>query len=317
MYSRKFSVAAIAAIVMAAGAGSAYAQVDQGELVGAVRDATGAVIPESAKVTATNVDTRVNYTAVTTGAGEYRIPNLPNGNYDVTTTVPGFAPNTLKGVGITANNVQTQDFTLGTAGQSTTVEVQSQAAVAIDTTTAQISSTFSQKEARDLPSATVRARRPQPRCLRPAQSARAASAPAPALRSAVSVHATTILKSTVSTTTARVSPAPKLNVPNDAVGQFVLLENVYSAQYGHSTGGQFDTIITTGTNSVHGGVYEYFQNRNLNAVGTNLQGTRRTWPAAWLPTSSRALTSTGTAARWADPSSRSVFSPLPITSARA
>ena len=76
------------------------------------------------------------------------------GEYDVTTIVPGFAPNVLKGVGIAANNVQTQDFTLGAAGQAT-VEVESQAAVAIDTTTAQISTTFSQLEARDLPTSTV------------------------------------------------------------------------------------------------------------------------------------------------------------------
>ena len=59
---------------------------------------------------------------------------------------------------------------------------------------------------------------------------------------------------------------PLLYVPNDAVSEFVLLQNVYSAQYGHSTGGQFNSLIVSGTNHFHGRAYEYFQNRNLNAV---------------------------------------------------
>ncbi len=262
---RKYAISAVSAFVLAAAAGSAYAQVDLGTLVGAVRDATGAVVPNAA-VTATNVETKVVYTVKTTGAGEYRIPNLPNGNYDVTTIVPGFAPNTLKGVGITANNVQTQDFTLGTAGQATTVEVQSQASVAIDTTTTQLAETFSLQEVRDLPSATT------------GLGVLNLSLEAPGTASSGGVGAGS--GPTISGQRPRNNnfeidgidnnskgvTGPELFVPNDAVGQFVLLENIYSAQYGHSTGGQFNTILKTGTNSVHGGVYEYFQNRNLDAV---------------------------------------------------
>ncbi len=63
---------------------------------------------------------------------------------------------------------------------------------------------------------------------------------------------------------------PLLFVPNDAIQEFTSLQNVYGAQYGHSTGGQFNSLIVSGTNSVHGKVYEFMQNRNLNAV-SNLQ----------------------------------------------
>ena len=44
------------------------------------------------------------------------------------------------------------------------------------------------------------------------------------------------------------------------------MNNQYNSEFGHSTGGQFNTIVKSGTNAVHGALYEYFQNRNLNAV---------------------------------------------------
>ena len=44
------------------------------------------------------------------------------------------------------------------------------------------------------------------------------------------------------------------------------MQNQYSAEFGNGTGGQFNTVIRGGTNSIHGPLYEYFQNRNLNAV---------------------------------------------------
>ncbi|MBI3644889.1 MAG: TonB-dependent receptor [Acidobacteriales bacterium] len=69
---------------------------------------------------------------------------------------------------------------------------------------------------------------------------------------------------------------PLTYVPNDAVANFSILQNQYSPEFGHSTGGQFNTVIMSGTNSFHGRLYEYFQNRNLNAVDTSLanQGIR-------------------------------------------
>ena len=45
-----------------------------------------------------------------------------------------------------------------------------------------------------------------------------------------------------------------------------MLQNQYSAEFGHSSGGQFNQTIKSGTNQFHGRAYEYFQNRNLNAT---------------------------------------------------
>src|SRR5204863_412944 len=57
-----------------------------------------------------------------------------------------------------------------------------------------------------------------------------------------------------------------ISVPNDAVENFTLLANQFNTEFGHSSGGQFNTTIKSGSNAFHGSLYEYFRNRNLNAV---------------------------------------------------
>ena len=56
----------------------------------------------------------------------------------------------------------------------------------------------------------------------------------------------------------------------ESVGEFNLLTNQFSAEYGHSAGGQFNTITKSGTNDWHGDAWEYNNNRNYNAYD-NLQ----------------------------------------------
>ena len=58
-----------------------------------------------------------------------------------------------------------------------------------------------------------------------------------------------------------------VNVPNDAVSEFSVLQNQFSPDFGHSSGGQFNQVVKSGTNEFHGALrYEYFNNRNLDAA---------------------------------------------------
>jgi hypothetical protein len=68
---------------------------------------------------------------------------------------------------------------------------------------------------------------------------------------------------------------PVVYIPNESTSEFTLLQNQFAPEYGHSSGGQFNLIVRGGTNAFHGQIYEYFQNRNLNAVDQLLanQGT--------------------------------------------
>src|SRR5262249_3849532 len=66
----------------------------------------------------------------------------------------------------------------------------------------------------------------------------------------------------------KVVTGPEVYVTPEAVAEFSLLQNQFSAEYAHSTGGQFITVTKSGTNDFHGTAYEFLQNRRLNALDT-------------------------------------------------
>ena len=59
---------------------------------------------------------------------------------------------------------------------------------------------------------------------------------------------------------------PLVTVPNDAVAEFTFLKNQFCSDFGHSSGGQFNQVVKSGTNDFHGSAYEYLFNRNLDAA---------------------------------------------------
>ena len=264
MSVRKLLFAAVLIVLFLAGAGFGHAQTTNGALVGVIRDASGAVVPNST-VNATNEATGVVYTGKSTDSGGYRISNLPEGTYDLRTAVTGFVPSVLKGVAVAATSVETQDITLSVGATATTVEVTTEANVSIDTTTAQIGTTFSTKETQDLPSATIGLGVLNLSLLTPGVTSSGGLGAGPASIAGQRPRNNNFTIDGIDDNNKSVT-GPLLTVPNDAVSEFVLLQNVYSAQYGHSTGGQFNSLIVSGTNHIHGRLYEYFKNRNLNAV---------------------------------------------------
>ncbi len=60
-------------------------------------------------------------------------------------------------------------------------------------------------------------------------------------------------------------PAPLVYVCNEAIGEFTLLQNQFAPEFGGGSGGIFNAIVKSGTNEIHGSIYEYLQNRDLNA----------------------------------------------------
>ena len=62
------------------------------------------------------------------------------------------------------------------------------------------------------------------------------------------------------------NPAPLVYVSNEAVAEFTLLQNQFAPEFGGGSGGIFNAVVKSGTNTIHGSIYEYLQNRNLNAV---------------------------------------------------
>ena len=239
------------------------AQATSGDLVGTVTDASGAVVP-NATVEATNNATGVKSTTVSNGNGEYRFSNLLAGSYNLSVSGNGLT-GAKKNITVELNKTATANVSTGAATTSTTVEVSDQA-TAIDTTTAQIQNTFEIKQTQDLPTAAVGLGVLNLSLLNAgvASSGGIGAGTGPSI-SGQRPRNNNFTVEGVDNNSKSVT-GPLLVVPNDAVQNFTVLQNQFTPEFGHSSGGQFNEVILSGTNKFHGRVYEYFQNRNLNAV---------------------------------------------------
>jgi hypothetical protein len=244
------------------------AQTTSGALVGTVFDSSGAGIP-GASVEATNVETNVTTSVKTNDRGDYRIGNLLVGRYNLTATAPGFVAAKLANIELQLNATQTANLTLAVGQVATTLEV-SEAAVSIDTTTAQLQSTFDSRQIVNMPIiensglGLFGALQLSLLSSGVASSGGVGQGTGPSVGGQRPMNNNFTIEGVDNNNKAITGPL--VYVPTEATAEFTLLQNQFAPEYGHSTGGQFNTIIKSGSNSVHGSLYEYFQNRNLNAV---------------------------------------------------
>jgi hypothetical protein len=255
-------VLALTAVISLCAVG-AFGQAIDGAIVGTVTDSSGAALV-GADVTATNVATNVTAASKSSSSGEYRFEHLPVGIYRISVKVTGFK-STAEQVAVELNKTSTRNISLSPGAASETVEV-SGTPPAIDTTTSQLSTTYEEKILKDLPSATVGTGVLNASLLQAgvASSGGLGAGSGPSVggqrprENNFTIEGTDNNDKTVT--------GPLVYIPNDAVANFTVIQNQFSPEFGHSAGGQFNQVITSGTNSIHGGVYEYFRNRNLNAI---------------------------------------------------
>jgi hypothetical protein len=120
-------------LVLLLGAAIAQAQTFRGGINGTVTDSTGAVAP-GAKVVATDDETGIVHTTVSSSAGDFTFSDLPLGHYTIVVTAPGFATETVKAIPVSAGSIYTAPVRLSVAGSTAVVSV-SASALALDTTT--------------------------------------------------------------------------------------------------------------------------------------------------------------------------------------
>jgi len=260
--------------LIALSTGLAYGQAISGSLVGTVIDSSSAVV-NGATVEATNVGTGSAVMVRTTGTGGYRFENLPVGTYRISVKAAGFK-SVLQQVDIVLNQTGTLNVTLTPGAASETIEVSGVAAT-IDTTSAQISSSYNEQFSKDLgitSAGGTGAGVLNLSLLSPGvtQSSSLGLGTGPSVGGQRPRNNNFTVEG-VDNNNKSVTGA-LIAVPNDAVENFTLLSNQFNSEFGHSSGGQFNTTIKSGTNTFHGSLYEYFRNRNLNAVDNfySLQG---------------------------------------------
>ena len=241
-----------------------FGQAISGDLLGSVQDPTGAGVP-NANVETTNEATNLKSSAKTNSNGEYRFTNLPPGSYTLTGSAAGFSTASLKDVAITVGKVATVNLTLQVGQVSQSVDV-AEAAATIDTTTATITGTFNARDVRDLPVSSIGFGVLNLALVSAGVGSNgglgAGDGPSVGGQRPRNNNFTIegVDNNNKSTT------GPLITVPNDATGEFTVMQNQFGAEFGHSSGGQFNVTVKSGTNALHGTLYEYFQNRNLNAI---------------------------------------------------
>ena len=129
---------------------AARAQYEDGSLIGSIHDATGAAVGNAA-VTVTNISTGIVLKVATNGSGEYEVPSLRVGIYNIEATAPGFAPAEAKEITVSVGGRQHIDLTLNVGQASaTTVEVTG-VALQLETETSQRGQTVTEYQSEALP----------------------------------------------------------------------------------------------------------------------------------------------------------------------
>ncbi len=246
--------------------GIIHAQAISGDVTGTVLDSSGAAIP-GATVTAVNDATGVKTTALSNDNGVYRFTNLLIGTYTITASASGFASDTLKNVELTLNTVVTANLKLAVGSTATTVEVTA-GAVAIDTTTAQLQTTFGTQQVQELPQTAQGSGIYNLSLLGAGVSSQGGvgQGMGPAIAGQRPDNNQFNLDGVSNQN--YFNPAPLVFVSNEAVAEFTLLQNQFAPEFGGGSGGIFNAVVKSGTNTIHGSIYEYLQNRNLNAVNS-------------------------------------------------
>jgi outer membrane receptor protein involved in Fe transport len=246
-----------------------HAQSNLGTIQGTVADSTGAAIAD-AQITVTNTGTNVGQQSRTNNRGIYVIPFVQPGNYSVTAAQTGFETASRTGITLHVDDSLTIDFSLKVGSTSTAVTV-SAAGPLINTSNPSLGQVIDNQRIVDLPLVD-----------RDPVSLAGLSAGVVPVPPSVNIHqgdnTPSINGAANFTSEVMVDGVPDTTPGNsglnnfliftptvDTVAEFKVETNALSAQYGRYNGGVINIVLKSGTNAVHGSVYEFIQNSVADA----------------------------------------------------
>jgi hypothetical protein len=245
----------------------ASGQAISGNITGTVTDPSGAAVI-GASVQAENVATGQKVTTKTRAQGDYLFSDLPVGEYSITVTAQGFKNTTLSNIPVELNKIGTANVKLEIGSSSTTVEVAG-TPPPVDTSTAQLGTTYDTVLSQSLgvtATGGLGAGVLNLSLLSPGVTN--ANAMGDGMGPSVGGQRPRDNNFTIEgvDNNNKTVTGALIQVPNDSVENFTLLQNQFNSEFGHSSGGQFNTTVKSGTNAFHGSVYDYLRNKNLDAV---------------------------------------------------
>ncbi len=238
------------------------------QLNGTVRDPSGASISR-AEVALRDVGTNQIHKASSNDSGFYVVPNLPPGGYELTVEFSGFAKYTQSGIVLRVGQTATIDVTMALAAQGSLVNVTGEAPP-IEPTRTENSQVIETQQIDSLPISgrlftdfalltpnVATGRTSLQSTITEFEVTRVSFAGMRDLSNEVTVDGADTINS--------VTGSQRATPPQDAVSEFRVVNNGFGSEYGRALGGIVNIVTRSGTNDLHGTLYDYFMNNAVNA----------------------------------------------------
>ena len=236
-----------------------------GTITGTVIDPSRAVVPQ-AKITVLNMDTNAVRDALTNDDGDYTVALLPVGRYRVSVEKPGFAKSFYSDVALDVDQTVRVDFALEVGLAASEVEVKDTPPL-VQTDTSTLGQVLNGRQVQELPLNE--------------RNFLSFALLVPGSHSATEGSQNSTQGGAISVNGAREQSNsflldgvdnndPYINqyvaLPSvDAIEEFKVQSSDYSAEFGRSGGAQVNVILKSGSNEFHGGAFEFFRNRHMDA----------------------------------------------------
>lgn len=248
------------------------------QLNGTVTDQSGASVAK-ASITLRETETNRTYAAVSNANGFYLVPNLPPGQYELGAEAAGFAKSTRTGIVLTVGQVATLDVDLKVASVGEKVVVTGEAQP-VEPARTEVSQVIDTQQIGSLPirgrlftdfalltPGVATGRTSLQSTFTEFETTRISFAGMRDLSNFVSVDGA----DTINTATGSQRATPS----QEAVSEFRVVNNSFGAEYGRALGGIVNVVTKSGTNELHGSVYDYLQNDAVNARSLLLPAPQR------------------------------------------
>jgi len=254
-------------------------QATSGEIRGRVADATGAVLP-GVTVAVSDASRGISRTVVTDGEGNFDVPLLPPGTYEVSSSLSGFQPAKHTGIKVTVGSQLTVNMSLkvGTIQEAVTVEG---GATAVETTSSVRTSTVDEATISALP---INGRRFQdfvtltPTVQVDPQRGQLSLAGQRGINANVSIDGADHNQPFFGGIRGGERSNNAFTVPQEAIQEFQVVASGYTAEFGRSSGGIVNAITKSGSNDFRGSIFYLNRNRDWaddNAFGQNAAPTQQ------------------------------------------
>lgn len=277
MRNRVLPSLVFAAVCLSAPAVS-FAQYENGSLLGTIRDASGAAVP-NADITVVNTATGLTSHVKTDADGNYDVPQLRVGVYTITASAPGFSKAAAEKIAVAVGNRQRIDLSLKVGGDETVVQV-TDVAVQVETESTQRDQTITNYQTAALPLVNrnysdflglVTGVRQAPSAATTSSNGNAlVRLGAYNVNGQRSVQNNFLLDGMDNNAYGESNQGfdnQIISIPPDSVAQFSVVTNNQSAEYGRSSGATINVASQSGGNKFHGLLYDFLRNTSLNAAG--------------------------------------------------